>query len=383
MNVERELQRFKAPEERAAQARAWDVVRFAYGARPPRPRPAPRWRLALAPGAIAVVAALTLTPAGATVGRLISHALGVPHAARALFSLPAPGSLLVSGRDQTWIVSSDGSRRRVGSWHQANWSPHGIYVVTAAGDRLAAVNPHGVVQWALTRPRVSDPRWYAPTGFRIAYRSGSTLRVVAGNGTGDHLVASGVAPIAPAWRPGHPYELAYVQRQRLILRDAGSGQVIWTRPIRTVLKLGWSSSGDRLLILTRGGAQVVTGSGRTTATIPTGPAAAVRDGALSPNGRALALVSRGGLEVARLRSSRPVVKTVLAGSGIRQVIWSPNSQWLLAAWPAADQWVFVASGPRPRIEAVSRIAQQFSSARRTDPFPRLDGWCCTAQGSAG
>ncbi|HZE05077.1 MAG TPA: hypothetical protein VE127_07630 [Solirubrobacteraceae bacterium] len=383
MNVKRDLARLQAPDESAAQARAWDIVRVAYRERPPRPRHAPRWSLALTPAAIAVVAALTLTPAGATVGRLISHALGVPHAARALFSLPAPGSLLVSGHDGTWVVSSDGSRRRLGAWRQASWSPHGLYIAVASRDRLAVVTPRGVTQWALTRPHVSDPRWYPPTGFRIAYRAGSTLRVVAGDSTGDHVLASHVSPVAPAWRPGHPYELAYVRRSRVVLCDADSGRVLWTRPAREVLKLGWSSGGGRLLILTRHGAQVVTGSGQTAATIATAPPNAVRDGALAANGQALALVSSRGLAVARLAAPRPALQTVLAGAGIRQVTWSPNSQWLLASWPVADQWVFIAAGLRPRIAAFSRIAQQFSLGRRTNPFPRLDGWCCTAHGPAG
>lgn len=383
MNIEREFARLRAPDEPAAQVRAWDVVRVAYHETGPRRRRVPRWGLALAPATAAVVGvvvALTLTPAGATVSRLISQALGVPHAARSLFSLPAPGRLLVSGPRETWIVSSDGSRSRLGSWPQASWSPHGIYIAVASGDRLAAVNPRGVTQWALTRPDVSDPRWYSPTGFRIAYRSAGTLRVVAGDGTGDHLVATGVSPVAPAWRPGHAYQLAYVQRDRVVVRDADSGQLVWTAPARAVLSLGWSADGARLAIITRTGGRVVTGSGRTTATIAAGRLNPVRNGSLSPDGRTLALVTSRGLATARLGPARPVLSSVLAGVGIRQVTWSPNSRWLLASWPPADQWVFIAIGHGPRIAAVSRIAQQFS-APRAGAFPRLDGWCCSTHGA--
>lgn len=383
MRVERELTALRAPDEPAAQARAWEVVRAALRDQGPRPRRASHRWLALAPATVAVVAALTLTPAGATVGRLIGHALGVPHAARALLSLPAPGRLLVSGSDETWIVSSDGSRRRLGRWRQASWSPHGTYVAVASDDRLAAVDPRGAIQWSLARPQVSDPRWYPPTGFRIAYRSGSTLRVVAGDGTGDHLLATGVSPIPPAWRPGHPYQLAYVQGDRVVLRDADSGGVTWTRPVRAPVGLGWSADGALLLIVTRTGARVLAGDGRTTATIVAGRDQ-VRDGSLSPDGRVLALVGSRGMAIARLGPARPALVTVLSGPGIRQVTWSPNSEWLLASWPPADQWVFVdVGGHGPRIAAVSRIAQQFSPVPRPAAFPRLDGWCCSAHGPTG
>jgi len=74
---------------------------------------------------------------------------------------------------------------------------------------------------------------------------------------------------------------------------------------------------------------------------------------------------------------------VLAGAGLREVAWSPNGQWLLATWPAANQWVFVRVAGAPRIAAVSRIAQQFSVGRNSLGFPRLEGWCCTPAGSSG
>ncbi len=140
MNVRRELSRVDVPDQSGAQGRAWEVVRSAYREQSPVQRRRSHWRLALAPAMTAVAAAFILTPAGATVGRLIRHALGVPHPARALFSLPSAGRVLVSGAGGTWIVSADGSRRRVGSWQQASWSPHGIYIAVAGPDELAAIN---------------------------------------------------------------------------------------------------------------------------------------------------------------------------------------------------------------------------------------------------
>ena len=96
-----------------------------------RPDPGSR-RARRRPGALA---------AGATVGRFITHALGVRHAAPALSSLPSSGRILISGPGGTWTAAADGSTRRLGSWPQASWSPRGLYVAVAAGGRLAAVDP--------------------------------------------------------------------------------------------------------------------------------------------------------------------------------------------------------------------------------------------------
>jgi hypothetical protein len=50
-------------------------------------------------------------------------------------------------------------------------------------------------------------------------------------------------------------------------------------------------------------------------------------------------------------------------------------------YPLADQWVFIHVTGRPRDSIYSRIAEQFGGA---EPFfPHVDGWCCTAVGSAG
>src|SRR5690349_24551837 len=111
--------------------------------REPVRRRRPQKRLLLAPAIAILLAAVTLSPAGATVGRWIRHALGVPHAAPALFRLPASGSVLVSGTGGTWTVAADGSSRRLGPWRQASWSPHGLFIAVTRSDQLAAVDPHG------------------------------------------------------------------------------------------------------------------------------------------------------------------------------------------------------------------------------------------------
>ena len=39
----------------------------------------------------------------------------------------------------------------------------------------------------------------------IAYRAGSTLRIVYGNGVHDVLAGREMAAVAPAWRPSEPH----------------------------------------------------------------------------------------------------------------------------------------------------------------------------------
>jgi len=381
--AKKRLREFRAPDEIGAESRAWDVVRSAYLERERHVARRPNWRLAVAPALAIIVVALVLSPAGASVRRLINHALGEKHAASALFALPSSGRLLVSGPDGAWTAAADGSVRRLGAWSQASWSPHGLYVAVASGDQLAAVDPHGTVRWRLARPAVSDPRWYSPSGYRVAYLSDGTLRVVAGDGTGDHPLATGVAHVAPAWRPGPalgPFELAYVTaRGRVVVRNGDTGRILWsTAPGPRPFELTWSADGRRLLVLSRHQARTYSDGGALTSRI-TLPGAA-SDGALSPDGRELALVL-GGREVVVGRGGS--FHEVLPGPGVKAVSWSPDGRWLLVSWPAANQWVFVRVAGTPRIEAVSRISQQFSSGGAALAFPVLDGWCCTADGSAG
>lgn len=389
--AKRRLRDFRAPDEAGAENRTWDVVRSAYLEREPAGSRRPRWRLAVAPAVAVIIAALVLSPAGATVRRFITHTLGETHAAPALFALPSPGRVLVSGPGGTWIAAADGSTRRLGSWSQASWSPHGLFVAVAAADRLAAVDPHGAVHWTLARPGVSDPRWFSPSGYRVAYLSAGTLRVVDGDGTDDRLVATGVAQVAPAWRPGQPdgpYELAYVTAGgRLVVRDVGdsaSSPVVWSAaPGPRPQELMWSADGRRLLVLSAHAARTYAANGIRLSQLTLPQTAAANDGALSPDGRKLALVL-GGREVvvAGADSSHPTMQQVLAGPGVRAISWSPDGRWLLVSWPAANEWVFVRVAGAPRVEAVSRIVQQFSNGP-AQGFPQLEGWCCTARGQAG
>lgn len=385
MNAKRALSRVRPPDESGAEERAWTVVRSAYQlAAPQARRQTFRRPVGALVVAMAVAGATALSPAGATVSRLVDRAFGIPHAARALVSLPAPGRLLVSGSEGTWIVAASGSARRVGPWRQASWSPHGLYLTVTAHNELATVNTQGALQWKLVRPHVSDPRWYSPSGYRVAYLSGNELRVVAGNGTGDQLLASPVAHVAPAWRPDHPYQLAYVTAGgELVLRDSTTGAKLWSAPRRgRIRELAWSATGERLLALSPTGLRVYAADGQLLFTrAPGGP---ITDGAISPDGGQLAIVTGGADGAVTLygrAAGRTHARRVLAGVNLGLVTWSPNGRWLLISWPAADQWVFVRASGQPQIAAVSHIAQQFSNVIPSTHMPRLEGWCCDAPGA--
>jgi WD40 repeat protein len=341
--------------------------------------------LAIAPVLAMIAATVLLSPAGATVGRLITKALGVRHAAPMLSSLPSAGRVLLSGPDGTWTAAADGSLRHLGDFSQASWSPRGLYVAVVSAGRLAAVDPRGNVRWAIARPDVSDPRWFSPSGYRVAYLSAGTLRVIAGDGTGDHLLASRAAGVAPAWRPGYSFQLAYVTTgNHLAVRDADTGQLIWTRPLDArPRELLWSGDGSRLVVVSAHTVRTYAGSGGrpTVLRLPGAPAG---DAALSPDGTRLALVLGGDRVVTvRAGSASSPVRQLLAVAGLRELSWSPNGKWLLATLPVADQWVFVRALGPPRVAAVGRIAQQFSAGGSAKAFPRLEGWCCTVQGPAG
>jgi dipeptidyl aminopeptidase/acylaminoacyl peptidase len=150
------------------------------------------------------------------------------------------------------------------------------------------------------------------------------------------------------------------------------------------VRLAWSSDGSRLLALGSHEALIYDARGTLVRQVSSG--SPIRDGAVSPDGRMLALV-RGGVSdqvtIGPLTATKSQPERVLlAGEGLRNLAWSPDGNWLLVSWPVADQWAFVRVVGRPRIVAASRISQQFSSRAAPRGFPRLEGWCCTSIGTA-
>ena len=355
MNLKRLMER--VPADRDAEERAWSVVRAAYEEREPVRR-MPRRRLMLGAVALAAaVAAAALSPPGQAVVNAVRRSIGISHASPALFRLPAAGRLLVSGgASGTWVVSTDGSKRRLGDYSQAAWSPHALYVVAATSSEIAAVDPgNASVHWSIARPKVAFPRWGGSrTNTRVAYLSAGRLHVVAGDGTADSVTA-GTSRIAPAWRPGDRLQLAFVSSNgRVRVFGAWRSSHRYAEPRALV----WSPDGKELLLVTA--RQLVlfdAGSGRTHAL----PLRDVSAAAFSPHGQ-LAVVQGKALLVFDGERTRTVFKTL---GRLQGLAWSPNGRWLLTALPSADQWVFVGGG---RVLAVSHIARQFGGT------PSLDGW---------
>jgi hypothetical protein len=347
----------QVPLDPAAEERAWAVVGAAYARRERAHVARRRWPLAVPVVALAVVAATAFSPPGRAVVDAVRRTIGVEHAAPALFKLPAPGRLLVSGAGGAWVVAADGSKRRLGDEGQASWSPHGLFVVVARGDMLAAVEPaRGTVRWTLSRPAVLFPRWGGSRAdTRIAYLSAGRVRVVAGDGTGDVELAR-AARVAPAWQPER-HVLAYATpRGGVTIVDVDSKAVLAVHAARGARELAWSPDGKQLVAVTP---RVVH---------------------IWADGRHLLLRLAGVQAVAFARDGRLALvhgrNVVVYGPGeagnvftapgrLAGVAWSPNGRWIVTALPSADQWIFI--GGR-RLRAVLNIARQFGG------HVSLDGW---------
>jgi WD40-like Beta Propeller Repeat len=395
------------PDQSRAEERGWRVVQAAFEQRRPAPAPRRARRLAIAVAIGLLALAIGLSPAGARVADLFKDVTGIgeENARPALTSLPAPGRLLVGSARGPWIVSGDGSKRLLGDYRDATWSPHGLYVAATAGRALTALTPTGVVRWSLASGRrVSDPAW-SPSGYRIAYRSGRSLRVVAGDGTDDHPLTRGVGAGDFAWKPltaagaerlakgfgAQP--LAYADRAgRIHLVDADTGRAFWVSAAGSQPhELLWTPAGDELLSVGRAEVRILDQFGSPVRTLRLRPGTRERAAAISPSGKLLALAEtrvapsappRSELDIVNVPGGQLPKRPLFADPGqFTGVSWSPNGHWLLLAWRDADQWLFIPAGGG-RVHAVANIGHQFApGASGPAAFPRLEGWCCTATGT--
>ncbi len=401
-----ELMREPAPGEREAEERSVAVARAAFTARQPI---APRSRAKLVLAAVltlVAIAALAVTPAGGAitdfVGDRIGGVDGEQPSRPALVSLPSGGEVLVNSARGPWIVHSDGSRRLLGSYDDASWSPRGLYVIASRGRQLAALTPEGDVRWSLARARpVSLARW-SPSGFRVAYLSGSSLRVVNGDGSGDRRLTGAVDRVAPAWRPGGGNQLAVADgRGHIDLFDVDHRRRLWRSsfPAGVPLQLAWSADGERLVVLGRGSVRVFDGQGGLVKEFPLSeqllPRRSSNYVAFARDGHRFALI-RGSvdgsqMEVVLVEADRgagtpslPLVpntgpqRRLFAGPGtLTDLAWSPDGRWLLVAWRSANQWLFLRPEGGEHIVAISNISRQFNpGGEGLGGFPSVSGWCC-------
>ena len=296
--MKRDLERIEIPGEHEARDRSWEVVRAAFGEREPAPRRR-SWKPAVAIALAAAAVAGLLSPPGRAVLNEIREVVGVEESAPALFSLPAPGRLLVTADSGAWVVEEDGSKRRLGAYLEASWSPFGRFVVASRRNELVALTPEGDVRWSLARPDVRFPRWGGTrTDTRIAYLSDGQLRVVGGDGKGDKLLDVNPAVAAPVWRGGQGHLLVYARRD-------GSVRAVDVDSVKPVAV----------------------------------PRAA---------------------ELLREPDDEPLQRLLGRGDFARPV-GSPDQRWLAVGWPEADQFVFVRVRGGRQLRAISNVSSQFRS----------------------
>ena len=382
-------------DDAGAEDRAWQVVRAIY-AEKPAARAVRRPRRLAAAVVAGVVAATTITLASAAaprhaVTRWLRQAVGLtslPRAHPALAGLPGGGELLIDSRLGPWVVHPDGSRRFLGRYTAASWSPHALFAVAWQGPELVAVDLRGHPRWALNRAgRISVARW-SPDGYRIAYIAAGALRVVAGDGTGDHLLSANAGPIAPAWRPGVgiAYILTFINGHGEIeTRAVDTGALLWrARPTSRPTQILWSADGQRLLIVTTHRLSLYSSSGKLLAVKADDPGASISRAVFAPSGQNLAIVRHQSTP-----ASDSVVMLTATPSGLRRaarvlfsaagtltdVAWSPDERWLLVASPTADQWIFVRTAGGARLITISQIATQFDPGGKPPfEFPAVGGW---------
>ncbi len=362
--------RFEAQGEREAGERAWALVRAAYESREPVAWPRRHARPLTAGALVAAAVAAALSPPGRSVVRSLRKAVGVERAQPALFSLPAPGQLLVTSRKGAWLVRADGSKRLLGRYRDVAFSPHGLFIAGTRANELVALDSKGNVRWTLARPGPRFPAWTGThTDTRIAYLAGGRLHVVPGDGTGDRVIER-ASTVAPVWRPGGGYVIAYVRGTTTIVRDVDTGAVLLSEPSDSrPRKLGWSHDGTRLLVFKPYATRVYDGRGKVVAQDDPSDATFDADASFVPRTNDLAAIRVHGSQsdVFSGRNGRLIFR----GTGVfDQLAWSPDGRWLLVTWPTANQWVFVRSGRPRRIVGASRISAQFGS------FPRVAAWCC-------
>jgi len=387
------LREMEAPHAGAARARTLEAALGARAERPARTRSARLRPFAIMACAVAV-AAVSLTPPGDAVADWISRVVNprprpAPAPTRAL---PADGRLLVTAGQRAWIVRADGRRKSLGSFDGATWSPRGLLVAAWRGWGLTALEPSGRVRWAIRAPgRIRAAVW-SPQGFHVVYLTQSHLRVVSGRGLGDsplrrapepgslsRTAAGRVVPVTPAFRPGAPRTLAFVDGERRVeVIDVYTGALLWRSRNRVGARaraLSWTADGSRLLALTATAVQRWTADGRSLGRTPLGTGRVGVALAPAPRGRRVALT-----QVDRATGRGEVVFAGSAGAPLFEgrgrfdaLQWSPDGRWLMVSWPSADQWLFL----RPDRRSLGGVAAMRGITRRFgEPTAALGGWCC-------
>ena len=272
------------------------------------------------------------------------------------------------------------STRRLGSFSQAGWSPHGLHV--GRGARAGALDrrgPAATVKWTLRAPAaVHDPAWSTGDGFRGGVPRGrarcawSWRQRRSGD---DHPAAAPATPhaVTPAWRPA--------QRPRADLRDAPRA-----RSRRSTSHTG------RTALAARPRPASLRDAARACLVWPVGRLASSRSGqnsvtVLDRHGR-VRLITPSPASPARSRCTRPGTGwpscSPTASSRIRLdqsvsgccsrgtvdgVAWSGTAAGCYVGWSGTDQWLIL--GPGRRVRGAPRSERRAGRRRRLSARGRL------------
>jgi hypothetical protein len=382
----------QVPDAEGAAHRARAVVLETYAAREPVPARHRRSALRLVLGATCAVLLLVgvavASPGTETIIRSVREAVApkaVPHTAAPL-QIPGGGSLLVRLPGALLIQRADGSRLMLGDYRDASWSPHARFIVASAGPHLVAIDPRtGKNRWTITAAApVSAARWSleptVPPCCRIAYLSAGAVHVIAGDGTGERVLAPADDRVAPAWRPrSRDRALAFATPSGAVrVESVETGRTI-TRvrePFRPKA-IAWSSDGTRLLVL--GATQLVVldlDGHRGPRRIAPKPGSTLVSAAFVGKGHAIVLLRRLGggrssiVLVPAKGPGRPLVTLVGTLAGLAP---SPDGKHVLVGWSAAGQWLLVP------VTGTDRARNTIALASRLGRTPQLiaDSWRST------
>jgi hypothetical protein len=380
------------PGEQEAGQRTWEVLCAVYANRDRIPwiERHSRFVVVLAVAAALVVAGVS-PPGQAVVEHVRDEVAARTQSEPALVRLPARGRLLVVSGSGPWVVQQDGSKRLLGDYDDASWSPRGLFVVATEGERLVTVEPEsGDVRWSLSRTEpIRGPRWSGGgPDTRIAYRTGSALHVVAGDGSPDALLANDVAPVAPAWKT-NSHVLAYASSRdgRVHVVDVDVRRELWTTPrIAGLRRITFSPDGFLVVLTSRNaGLYGRRGLVRLAAESALPKGHLLLDASPLPGGRVLYAdydpkADATALVLAHCFAPGPCLlvgpSEVFRGAGqIGNLTLSPDGRWLGAAWPAADQILFSRILRFDKVVLVSNIRREFESGPSAPrEFPRMAGW---------